>query len=163
MQIPKNPWPEGQLDLFLKGHFYKPEAFLISEILIADREMRKIEAVSNPDMKWLVAPYQQGDETWHPRHVSGADLLMLTSSLGCLHAYFFHDIRWEEGWVGFGSRIEKAEFKGLAKTSEPLYLESTEIRGRRGEKNAVFDFEFTFRQGGKVVYTSKQTAMFVKK
>lgn len=157
-----HPWDPQDFGRFVEHYFYAPEALLIDEVLRADPETNTIKARCPANNRWLVAPYQRGDEKWHPRHVSGADLLMLTGVLGSLHAYFFHGCRWHEGWVGFGNRIEEAEFKALAHTNLPLDLKSTEVRARRGDRRALLEYQFEFSQEGRPVYTSRQTAMFLK-
>jgi hypothetical protein len=157
----KNPWGD-EMNRFLDGYFYAPEAFLLDEIVLADAEAGVIEAKSSAGSKWLVSPYQRGEEKTHPRHISAADLLMLTASLGSLHAYFFHRCFWHEGWVGFGNRIEKAQFHALALISKPLSMRSKEVRVRRRGKRTLLEFEFEFSQGGEIIYTSRQMAMFLK-
>ena len=47
---------------------------------------------------------------------------MVAGSLGCLHAYFFHGCHWNEGWVGFGNRIHRADFERLATIGPPIEL-----------------------------------------
>jgi len=158
----KSPWPKAEMDEFLEHHFYAPDAFLISEVIKGDSTAGEIFAVCKPDTSWLVAPYQRGPELRHPRHVSGGDLLMLTASLGSLHAYFFHACKWHEGWVGFGNRMDNVQFHNLAKINLPLELYSKETRVRRGSKRTLISFEFRFTQDGKPIYTSEQTAMFIK-
>lgn len=161
----KSPWG-SEMKRFLEGYFYEPEAFLLDEIVSADREAGIIEARASEGSQWLVAPYQKGDEITHPRHISGADLIMLTASLGSLHAYFFHRCYWHEGWVGFGNRIENAQFHSLATLAKPLTTRSKEVRVRRGEKRTLLEFEFEFSQEGDQgmtkIYTSRQMAMFLR-
>jgi len=104
---------------------------------------------------------QRVDER-HPAHVSGAELLMVTGGLGCLHAWFFHGCRWDQGWAGFGNRIHRADFKRLARIGPPIELLSRETKTRVGDRRIVIRFEFDFRQAGETVYAAEQSAMFVK-
>ncbi len=87
---------------------------------------------------------------------------MVTGFLGCMHAWFFHGCRWDEGWVGFGNRIHRADFKKIALLDVPVELESRETKTRVGEKRVVLRYEFIFRQSGEVVYLGDQSAMFLK-
>ena len=87
---------------------------------------------------------------------------MATASLGCLHAWFFHGCRWDEGWVGFGNRIHRAEFRKLGRRGPPLSLESREIRSRHSSRRVVIRYQFRFRQDDELVYASEQSAMFVR-
>jgi hypothetical protein len=54
---------------------------------------------------------------------------MVAGSLGCLHVYFFHGCHWNEGWVGFGNRIHRADFKRLATIGPPIEL-SLFVKGK---------------------------------
>lgn len=142
----KGPWSDQETAEFLEHFFYSPEAFLISDVLNADPEAKEVTAQVKADSKWLVSPYQRGPESRHPRHVSGPDMVMLTAALGSLHAYFFHSCKWKDGWVGFGSRMEEVEFHNLARIDLPLSLHSKELRGRRGARRTLIEFEFKFTQ-----------------
>ena len=95
-------------------------------------------------------------------HVSGAELVMVTGALGCLHAWLFHGVRWDEGWAGFGNRIHRADFKRLARLGPPIELVSIETRKRVGPTRIVLRYTFEFRQAGELVYVGDQSAMFVK-
>jgi hypothetical protein len=87
---------------------------------------------------------------------------MATGSLGCLHAWFFYGCRWDEGWVGFGNRIHRADFKALARIGPPLEMRSRELRSRVGPRRVVLRCAFEFQQEGAVVYTGDQSAMFLR-
>jgi glycosyltransferase involved in cell wall biosynthesis len=95
-------------------------------------------------------------------HVSAAEIIMITGGLGCLHAWFFHGCRWDEGWAGFGNRIHRADFKSLARRGPPLQMHSRETRARTGAQRVLIRYEFHFRQEGRLVYFGDQTAMFLK-
>jgi hypothetical protein len=96
----------------------------------------------------------------HPVHVSAAEIVMVTGSLGCRHAFFFHGCGWDEG--GFGNRIHRADFKSLARVSPPLELFSREARSRVGARRVVIWYEFRFSQEDRLVYVGDQSAMFFK-
>ena len=86
---------------------------------------------------------------------------MMTGSLGCLHAWFFHGVRWDQGWSGFGNRIHRADFKRLAYLDSPIELRSRETRQRIGPRRIVLRYDFEFCQDGEPVYIGDQSAMFV--
>jgi hypothetical protein len=94
--------------------------------------------------------------------LSVAELIMATAHMGSLHGWFFYGLRWDQGWVGFGNRIHRADFKSLALIGPPLDLRSRETARRVGARRIVVRFEFDFRQEGRPVYYGDQTAMFVK-
>src|SRR4051812_29684366 len=107
------PWSQDEVKRFLDGYFYSPDVFYITDVVEADASRGMLQARVAENASWKVTPYQRGSEDYHPQHISGPDLLMLTASLGALHAFFFHDCKWDEGWVGFGNRIDLGEFKAL--------------------------------------------------
>lgn len=151
-----------ELERFVSTFPYSSEAFLVDEVVEIDHALREIEARMDTTRPLPVARYQVGDPAVHPRHVSGPDLILLTGNLGCLHAYFLHGCRWEEGWVGFGNRIHRADFRSLVRIGPPLTLHSRETKIREGPKRVVLRYEFRFWQEGRLVYFGDQSAIFVK-
>lgn len=150
-----------ELDRFLDTFLYSPEAVLLDEITALDHEQARIEALVETTRPLPFSSCQRVSPI-HPRHVAGPEFVMATGSLGCLHAYFFHGCRWDEGWAGFGNRIHRADFKRLATIGPPIVLESRETRKRVGDSRVVLRYAFEFRQAGELVYVGDQSAMFVK-
>ena len=146
---------------FLECFLYREEVFLIDEIVEVDAAARSIRARLDTGRELPIARHQRTG-AGHPAHVSAAEMLILTGSLGCLHAWIFHGCRWDEGWSGFGNRIHRADFKRLALLGPPLELASRETRTRVGGRRVVLRYEFRFEQGGQLVYLGDQTAMFVR-
>jgi hypothetical protein len=151
-----------EIDDFVATFLYSSEAFLVDEVTSVDREQGVVEARMDTTRALPVSRFQTGDALVHPRHVSAPDLLLLTGNLGCLHAYFLHQCRWDEGWVGFGNRIHRADFKRLVTIGPPLLLHSRETRVRQGPKRVVLRYQFRFSQDGQLAYFGDQSAMFVK-
>ena len=79
-----------------------------------------------------------------------------------INAYFQRGVRFDEGWIGFGSRIHRADFKRLALIGAPLELESFETKARIQPDRHVVRYEFTFKQDGKVCYWGDQTATWLR-
>lgn len=155
------PYTPDQLKHFLDTFLYREEAFLIDELVVMDAERGRIEARMDTRRPLPFAAAQR-TSTNHPGHVSGAEIIMITGGLGCLHAWFFHGCRWDEGWAGFGNRIHRADFKRLARIGAPLELCSQETRKRIGPRRVLLRYDFEFRQEGEVVYVGDQTAMFFR-
>lgn len=155
------PYTPDQMKHFLDTFLYREEAFLIDEIVTMDAEQGLIEARMDT-LRPLPFAAAQRTSANHPGHVSGAEVIMITGGLGCMHAWFFHGCRWDEGWAGFGNRIHRADFKQLARLGPPLELSSRETRRRVGPKRVLLRYEFEFKQEGKVVYVGDQTAMFFR-
>ncbi len=155
------PYTPDELKHFLDTFLYKEEAFLVDEIVRMDAEAGLVEARMDTERPLPFAAAQRTGPN-HPGHVSGAEIIMITGGLGCLHAWFFHGCRWDEGWAGFGNRIHRADFKRLARLGPPLELVSRETRKRVGARRVLLTYEFEFSQEGELVYKSEQTAMFFK-
>jgi len=163
MTNPKGgPFGDEALAHFLETFLYTQDAFFVDEVLSADAEARVITARMDTTRHLPIGSCQRVDPKRHPAHVSGPELILLTGNLGCLHAYFFHGCRWDEGWSGFGSRIHRADFRDLTRIGPPLLLRSEETKTRVGPKRAVLRFAYEFTQEGRVVYRGDQSAMFVK-
>ncbi len=159
-EIP-GPYDPAEMRRFLDTFLYREGAFLVDEVLELDADTRRIRALLDT-RRALPFASQQRTDALHPGHVSAGELLMTTGSLGCMHAWFFHGCRWDEGWAGFGNRIHRADFKSLARLGPPLRLESRELRARRGPGRVLLRCEFDFWQEDALVYKADQTAMFFK-
>ena len=157
----RGPFDAAEMQRFRDTFMYRDDAFLVDEILRMDPEERVIEALLDTTRPLPFADSQRVSAI-HPAHVSGAELIMVTGSLGCLHAWFFHGCRWDEGWTGFGNRIHRADFRTLGRRGPPLHLESREIRSRRQAERVVLRYEFRFEQEDELIYFGEQSAMFVK-
>jgi hypothetical protein len=157
----RGPFEAAEMRRFLDTFMYRDEAFFVDEVVAMDAEARSIEARLDT-LRELPFTAQQRIGPSHPAHVSAGELLMATGSLGCMHAWFFHGCRWDEGWAGFGNRIHRADFKRFALIGPPLRLESRESRARRGARRVVLRFEFRFWQDDALVYAGDQTAMFIR-
>lgn len=155
------PLDAAEMQRFLETFLYREPAFLVDEIVSVDRESRAIEALLDTRRPLPFAGEQRVD-VGHPAHVSAAEILMATGSLGCLSAWVFHAVRWDEGWSGFGNRIHRADFKALARIGSPLRLRSRETLWRDGPRRVVIRWSFEFFQEEVLVYTGDQTAMFFK-
>jgi len=159
-EIP-GPFEAAEMRRFLDTFMYRDEAFFVDEVVAMDAEEHTIEARLDTTRDLPFAAQQRIGPS-HPAHVSAAELLMATGSLGCMHAYFFHGCRWDEGWTGFGNRIHRADFKKLALIGPPLRLQSRESRAREGARRVLLRLEFRFWQDDGLVYFGDQSAMFIR-
>ena len=155
------PYEPAEMERFLDTFMYREGAVLVDEVLEMDRDAKAITALLDTNRPLPFAAEQRTAPN-HPAHVSAAEVLMVTGGLGCMHAWFFHGCRWDEGWTGFGNRIHRADFKTLARIGPPLHLESRETRSRVGPKRVVIRYQFRFSQEDELVYVGDQTAMFMK-
>jgi len=159
-RVVSGPIPQQEMQRFLDTFLYREEAFLLDEIVSADREAFAMEARLDTAR---ALPYSDAQRVRpeHPAHVSAAELLMATGSLGCLHAFWFHGCRWELGWSGFGNRIHRADFRRLVSRGPPLVLHSRETRRRVGPRRVMLRLEFRFEQDGQLAYWGDQSALFL--
>ncbi|MDH3284144.1 MAG: hypothetical protein OEQ13_05350 [Acidobacteriota bacterium] len=155
------PYPPEEMRRFLDSFMYEDDAFLVDEVTRLDPARREIEGRLDTTRTLPITRRQRSDDS-HPAHVAAPELIMVTGCLGCLSAWFFHGCRWDEGWVGFGNRIHRADFKTLARIGPPLDLRSRETRSRVGASRIVVRYEFEFEQEGRMVYLGDQSAMFFK-
>lgn len=155
------PYEESEMRHFLDTFLYREEAFFVDEVVSMDADSRAMVAVLDTTRPLPLSAAQRVDAT-HPAHVSAAEMLMATGSLGCMHAWFFHGCRWDEGWAGFGNRIHRADWKKIATIGPPMRLESRETKTRVGKARVVIRYAFDFWQGDDLVYQGDQTAMFFK-
>jgi hypothetical protein len=155
------PIDPAELQRFIDTFMYREEAFLVDEVVRMDADAGEIEARLDTTRALPFAAAQRTGDN-HPAHVSAAEILMVTGSLGCMHAFFFHGCHWDEGWSGFGNRVHRADFKSLARVGPPLALFSKEARTRVGARRVVIRYEFRFTQEDRLVYVGDQSAMFFK-
>lgn len=144
---------------FLRTSLNSPAAFLVDEVPTVDEEAGIMTGVTDTT-RWLpTSSEQRGDPDLHPRHVSGPELLLVTSGL---HAHSFHGCKWNEGWVGFRSRVPRADLQDTPRIGAPLQIRSGKSRKRVSDKRAMLRYSFTFTQEGREVCHGDQSAMFVR-
>ena len=155
------PQDPSEMEEFLSTFLYDDASFLIDEIVSLDRARSEIVARLDTTRPFPYVTHQRSGPG-HPAHLSVGELIMATAHMGSLHGWFYHGLRWADGWVGYGNRIHRADFKALALIGPSLTLRSREIASRRGAQRIVARFEFEFSQNGQMVYYGDQTAMFLK-
>ncbi len=157
------PAPHAALcERFLATMPYDPRALLLDEVLEIDAGARRVRARLDTRKPLPMVDFQRGDPAIQPPHVPGPVLVQLTGMLGLVHAFFLHGVRFDEGWIGFGSRIHRADFKRLVRLGPPLDLESIETRERLQPERQVVRYEFRFTQGGALCYFGDQTATWLR-
>ena len=155
------PYSPEEIGDFLDTFMYEGAGFLVDEVVRLDHEQHEIEARLRTTRPLPFADLQRTHGE-HPPHVAAGELIMATGSLGCMHAWFFHGCRWDEGWVGFGNRIHRGDFRSLVIRGPDLRMHSRETRSRAGPRRVVIRYEFRFSQEDRLVYFGDQSAMFVK-
>ena len=141
---------------------YDPQSFLIDEVTEIDATTRRVDARVHTTKPIPLVDMQRGEAAHHPRHVNGGVLVHLTGMLGLVHAYFLNGLRFDDGWIGFGSRIHRADFKRLVKIGPSLELTSVQTKLRAGADRQVVRYEFRFSQEGALCYFGDQTAIWLR-
>lgn len=152
----------GEAAAFLASAPYDPSAFLIDEVLAVEPARGRVLARLDTTRPMPFVDAQRGPPEVHPRHVNGGVMVHLTGVLGLIHARFVLGLRFDQGWVGFGGRIHRAEFRALARIGPPLELELVETRRRAGAERCVLRYDFTFTQSGVTCYLGDQTASWLR-
>lgn len=147
---------------FLADAPYDEEALLFDEVLEVDREesLIRVRMPTRADLPLTSA--QRVHPTRHPRHVNGGLIVHMTAMVGFAHAYYVLDLRHREGWVGYGAKIANARYRELARVGDPIEILARATAVRRRQERVVARYDFCFTQSGRTVYTSDQTAMFLK-
>ena len=147
---------------FVRDCPYDPDGLLLDAVLEIDREASSI-VVSMPTHAELpITRTQRAHPVRHPRHVSGGLMVHMTGMAGFAHAYHLLGLRHRDGWIGYGGRIYRANFRALAPTGVPLHITCTQTSVRRGATRIFSRYSFRFHQEGEIVYLGDQSAMFVK-
>ncbi len=141
---------------------YGPGGLLIDDVMQVDTEASRVVVRMPTHADLPLTREQRAHPVRHPRHVSGGLMVHMTGMVGFVHAYHVLGLRHSEGWIGYGGRIYKARYLALAEPGEPLILEGTATKVRRGAKKIFVRYEFRFTQGDEVVYDSEQAAIWMK-
>jgi len=145
---------------FFRGFPYKPEGFFLDRLLEVDRANRRITCEMETNKSFPLVAEQNNQDVIHPPHLPGAVIIHLTGMVGILAAQILLEIRFGEGWSGYGSRIHRAEFKRLVKLGPPALLEGRITSDRRRGNMAIVRYEFRFTQEGLLFYFGDQTAVY---
>lgn len=140
---------------------YTPQGLLIDELLSVDAEAGELRArmLAGPRPLPFLAE-QRNHAVIHPPHVPAGVLVHLTGMMGLLHAWYVMELRFTDGWIGYGTRIHRADFKRLVSVDEPLELRVTETARRGRGPRRIVRYDFVFEQGGAACYVGDQTAMW---
>ena len=152
----------SQAARFLATAPYDPRALLVDAVLAVEPSPGRVLARLDTTRPLPFVDAQRGPPDLHPRHVNGGVMVHLTGVLGLLHAWFVLGLRFDEGWIGFGGRIHRAEFRALARLGPPLELELVETRRREGADRCVVRYDFTYTQAGVRCYVGDQTATWLR-
>lgn len=149
------PIPEA----FAAESLYTPDQWYVHDVL----ELGEGRVVGVCETESLRAhPLVLAQRSWpnQPKHVPGAVMVQITGTLGNIHAVCVLGLRMSEGWVGFGTNILEAKFRGLGRIGPPLRCELRVEDVRRLEGAVFVTYAFRFRQEDAPIYSSRQRAVF---
>jgi hypothetical protein len=148
-------------ELFASESLYTPDQWYVHDIV----ESSDDHLVGICDTSKLVDdPLVVAQRPWpgQPKHVPGAIMVQITGTLGNIHAVTALGLRMTEGWIGFGTNIMEARFRGLGEIGPPLRCE-LRAESRRELKGQLFiTYAFRYEQDGRVIYTSRQRASWMR-
>ena len=131
---------------FVEDCPYSPEALLLEEILVIDKEKGRVVAQMPVHAELPITIHQKVHPVRHPRHMSGGLMVHMTGMMGFVHAYFVLGLRHHDGWRGYGAKIHEARVTALATPGTPLTLEAVVVRSRRIRDSIMVRYKFEFRQ-----------------
>lgn len=147
---------------FLDDMPYDPaQVQLFDEILRVDREASEIVC------RWPTRPddpitrAQRNHPVRHPAHVSGALMVHATGILGFVHAYHLLEVRHRDGWVGFGTHMDKVVFRKLVPPGDVIVAHGRATKARIGTFRHFVRYAFEFFHEGDLCYESQQAAMWI--
>jgi hypothetical protein len=141
---------------------YGPGGLLLDAVLEVDRESSRVVARMPTHAELPLTREQRAHPVRHPLHVSGGLMVHMTGMVAFAHAYHVLGLRHRDGWIGYGARIHGARYRALAPPGEPILIECTATRVRRGETKILARYGFRFHQAETLVYESDQTAMWMR-
>jgi hypothetical protein len=147
---------------FLDDLPYSPEVLLFDELLELDREGRLVRCRWPTRADDPITRAQRNHPLRHPAHVSGALMVHATGLLGFVHAYHVLDLRHREGWIGYGTHMDKVIFRKLVPPGEIIEATCRAVRARIGQTRHFVRYAFEFRHAGDVCYESEQSAMWIR-
>lgn len=147
---------------FISDCPYGPDGLLIDHILEVDKVADAIVAQMPTRADFPLTRDQKAHPERHPHHVSGALMIHATGILGFAHAYFLHELRHADGWIGYGTHIHGARFRRMGKIGSPMILRCRATQLRKIKGSLIGRYEFRFEQDGDLVYEGDQSALWTQ-
>ncbi|PRQ02739.1 hypothetical protein ENSA5_20910 [Enhygromyxa salina] len=151
----------GIPEAFTSESLYTPDQWYVHDVVESgeDHLVGICDTATLADHPMVVA---QRPWPGQPKHIPGVIMVQITGTLGNIHAVTVLGLRMSEGWVGFGTNILDARFRGLGQIGPPLRceLKVEDLREIRGQRFATY--KFRYEQEGRVIYTSRQRASWMR-
>ena len=153
MQLPA-PFEQALLDDFP----YAPDVLFLDQLEEIDRDASRVVCrmrTTGP------MPFTDSQRPGYPKHVSGAVMVHTAAGLAFVHFYYLEGKRHLDGWIGYGTHIDRAVFRKLVPPGEPMICSCTQVRIRRGARRIFSRYKFEFRHQGDIAYESEQSAIWM--
>jgi 3-hydroxymyristoyl/3-hydroxydecanoyl-(acyl carrier protein) dehydratase len=141
---------------------YDPDVLLFDRILSCDSELDQVRCRWTTSREQPITRSQRNHPARHPAHVSGALMVHASGMLGWIHAYHLLGLRHHEGWIGYGTHMDKVQFRKLVPPGEIIEATCTAKRKRIGQVRHFVRYVFEFRHDGDLCYQSEQSAMWMR-
>ena len=148
-------------DAFLADLPYSPEVLFLDRLLSVDATASRVVCRMPTDVPLPLTDSQRADPVRHPRHVAGAIMVHASGMLGFVHAYHLLDVRHRDGWIGYGTHLNRVVFRKLVSPGEPIVAYCTATRVRRGKTRHFVRYSFEYYHEGKLCYEGDQSAFWV--
>lgn len=145
------------IDDFAPEAMYAPEAWFVHRLLRVDPASRTVEAELDTTAQDALVTAQR-EVAGHEKHLPAASVIQATGTMGQLYAVYALGLRATAGWSGYGTHIREARFHRMGVVGPPVHITLTCTRQRQMMGAWFCEFDFAFRQGDALVYTSKQSA-----
>lgn len=146
---------------FIASSLYDPTMWFLHELLEVDREAHIVRALMDTTRLGALVEAQRTD-IGQKRHVPAACVIQATGILGNIHAREVLNLRGEDGWFGYGTRIQSARFHTMGDIGPPVIAQCTVTKMRQVRGTWFCDYTFEYTQEGELVYSSQQSAVWLQ-
>ena len=147
---------------FLDDLPYEPGVLLFDQLLEVDREQSLVRCRMATHADLPLTRSQRVHPVCHPRHINGGLILHATGMLGFVHAYHVLDLRFADGWVGYGTHVHRAVFRRMILPGDHVEASCRATRARLGKDRHFIRYRLEFSSEGALCYEGQQSAVWVR-
>ncbi|MBW2523891.1 MAG: hypothetical protein JRI23_06945 [Deltaproteobacteria bacterium] len=147
---------------FLDDLPYDPEVLLFDRLLEVDREQSLVRCRMATRADLPLTRSQRIHPVVHPRHINGGLILHATGMLGFVHAYHVLDLRFADGWVGYGTHVHRGIFRRMILPGDAVQASCQATRARMGKDRHFIRYRLEFRSDEGLCYEGDQSAVWVR-
>jgi hypothetical protein len=140
---------------------YDPSVLFLDELVEIDADEGRLRCRMPTDQPMPFVDAQRAHPLRHPRHVAGAVMVHATGMMGFVHAYYVLGLRHRDGWIGYGTHMQRVVFRKLVPPGTPIDALCTVTRKRLGKVRHMLWYSFEFRHEGDICYEGEQSAVWL--